>query len=229
MSVMDIRLKPAILDHYDLPDILYPISLSEFNAALFRDGDWPLASMLRQLQERSRVGDAAWLRLEPAMDRLAQILAPDDQQPVLAATGAEWWIKVGPVDLDDPIVTIQREDKLIAAISATAGGRLRVSAYRPLDAKSLSYLTRLSTKPHGEHGVRTRENNWEYALDCSAGNGNFYAFMRGEAHLSYWEFGIGYMADGTIDAHWQAMNSLAHRLPAVVVAELVVYHSYAPA
>ena len=29
-----------------------------------------------------------------------------------------------------------------------------------------------------------RENNWEYALDCSAGNGNYYAADRGEAYLA---------------------------------------------
>jgi hypothetical protein len=49
-----------------------------------------------------------------------------------------------------------------------------------------------------------RPNNFEYAKDCSAGMGNTYAFKRGEAHLSYWEFGIGLdreenQVDGWID------------------------------
>ena len=176
---MDIRLKTATLAQYDLPDILYPVSLANFGAALSADGNLPFAPILYQLQVRSRAGDADWQNLEPAMERLAQILAPDDPRPVLSATAQEWWLEVGPVDLDGPIVTIQRGDKLIAAISATDGGRLRVATYRPLDAKSAKYLTELSLKPHPEHGVCMRENNWEYALGCSAGNGNFYAFMRG--------------------------------------------------
>ena len=170
---MDIRLKAATLAQYGLPDILYPVSLADFSAALSADGNLPFAPILYQLQVRSRAGDADWQNLEPAMERLAQILAPDDPRPVLSATAQEWWLEVGPVDLDGPIVTIQRGDKLIAALTPTEGGRLRVAAHRPLDAKSTKYLIELAVKPDPEHGVCMRENNWEYALDCSAGNGNF--------------------------------------------------------
>ena len=223
---MDIRLKPATLAQYDLPDILYPVSLADFNAALSADGNLPFAPILYQLQVRSRAGDADWQSLEPAMDRLAELLAPNDPRPVLSASGEEWWVEVGPVSLDGPIVTIQRGDKLIAAMSKTDGGRLRVVAYRPLDAKSASYITGLAARPHPEHGVCMRENNWEYALDCSAGNGNFYAYMRGEAYLSYWANGIGLASDGTQDVHWWAMRDLPSRSPPLVVTELGVYYSY---
>ena len=223
---MDIRLKPATLAQYDLPDILYPVSLADFGAALSADGNLPFAPILYQLQVRSRAGDADWQNLEPAMERLAQILAPDDPRPVLSATAQEWWLEVGPVDLDGPIVTIQRGDKVIAAISATDGGRLRVATYRPLDAKSAKYLTELSLKPHPEHGVCMRENNWEYTLDCSAGNGNFYAFMRGEAYLSYWEQGLGKVSDGTVQPQWTAMKSLLSRPPSIVLAELGTYYTH---
>lgn len=229
MSVIEVRLKPAMLAHYKLPDILYPMSLTAFDAALSGDGDWPLASMLYQLQSRARGGGADWPNLEPAMDRLAQILAPDDPRPVLVATANEWWLEVGPINLDGPIVTIQRGDNLIAAIAATDDGRLRVAAYRTLDAKSAKYLADLAVKPHAEHGVCMRENNWEYALDCSAGNGNFYAFTSGEAYLSYWEGGLGQFSDGTVQMHWVAIRSLRSRSPAIVVAELGTYYSHAGA
>jgi len=36
MSVIDLRLKPATLAHYNLPNILYPISLAAFDMALCR-------------------------------------------------------------------------------------------------------------------------------------------------------------------------------------------------
>ena len=226
MSVIEVRLKSAMLTRYNLPDILYPMALTAFDAALSEDGDWPLASMLYQLQSRAREGSADWQNLEPAMDRLAQLLAPDDPRPLLAATGNEWWLEVGPVDLCGPIITIQRSDQLIAAMAPTDRGCLRIAAYRPLDAKSASYLTGLAVKPHGEHGVCMRENNWEYALDCSAGSGNFYAFMRGEAYLSNWVDGIGLVSDGTQNAHWLAMQNLSSRPPAVVVVELGIYYTF---
>jgi hypothetical protein len=229
MSVIDLRLKPATLAHYNLPDILYPISLAAFDMALSGDGELPFASMLNQLQMRSKDGAADWQSLEPAMDRLAELLAPNDPRPVLSASGEEWWVEVGPVKLDGPIVTIQRGDKLIAAISKTDGGRLCVAAYRPLDAKSATYITGLAARPHPEHGVCMRENNWEYALDCSAGNNNFYAFAGGEAYLSYWANGIGLVSDGTQDMHWLAMRELSSRPPALVVAELGTCYSFTPA
>jgi hypothetical protein len=138
MSVIDLRLKPATLAHYNLPDIPYPISLAAFDMALSGDGELPFASMLNQLQMRSKDGAADWQSLEPAKDRLAELLAPNDPRPLLSASGEEWWVEVGPVKLDGPIVTVQRGDKLIAAMSNTDGGRLRVAAYRPLDAKRLT-------------------------------------------------------------------------------------------
>lgn len=128
MSVIDLRLKPAMLAHYDLPDITYPISLAAFDMALSGDGKLPFLWMLNQLQMRSKDGAADWQSLEPAMDRLAELLAPNDPRPVLSASGEEWWVEVGPVKLDGPIVTIQRGDKLVAALSATDGGRLSVSS-----------------------------------------------------------------------------------------------------
>ena len=226
MSVIDLRLKPATLAHYNLPDILYPMSLDTFEGTISDDGGWPFASMLFHLQQRSGKGNTNWTHLEPAMDRLAQILWPYDPRPVLSATGDDWWVELGPVDLCSKIVTIQRGESLIAAISPTTNGRLRVSTFRPLDAKSARYIINMAHKPDPEHGVYMRENNWEYALDCSAGNGNFYAFDRGEAYLSYWEHGIGLMADRTIDRHWFVMRHLAGRAPAFTVAELGVHYTY---
>lgn len=220
--MLELRLKPAMLARYNLPDILYPMSLESFDAALGSDAELDFGMMLYQLQMRSRDGDADWQHLEPAMDRLAQLVAPDDPRPVLSATGENWWLEVGPVDLAGPIVTVQRGELLIVAMAATEGGRLRVASYRALDAKSATYLLHLGIKPHPEHGVCMRENNWEYALDCSAGSGNFYAAERGEAHLSYWQRGIGNVADGTQDQHWLVMNDLTSRTASVTVAELGV-------
>jgi hypothetical protein len=165
------------------------------------------------------------LTLEPALDRLAELIAPADHRPVINAAGDSWWLEIGPVALDGPIVTIQRGDQLIAAIGSREDGRLRVASYRPLDAKSADYLTQLSLLPHPEWGVSMRENNWEYAKDCTAGAGNYYAFERGEAHLSWWEHGIGVSNSGEINPHWRAMLSLVPRRPAKLAIELGVRYS----
>ena len=227
MPNLELRLKPEILARYSLPDILYPMSLEPFDAALGSNAELDFGLMLYQLQVRSRDGGADWQLLEPAMDQLAQLVAPQDPRTVLSATGDNWWLEVGPVDLDGPIVTVQRGDLLIAAMAATEEGRLRVASYRPLDGKSANYLLSLGLKPYLEHGVCMRANNWEYALDCSAGSGNFYAAERGEAYLSYWQNGIGNIADGSQDLHWLAMKDLTSWPASLTVAELGIQYSLA--
>jgi ADP-ribosylglycohydrolase len=202
----ELHLKPETLAHYGLPDIPYPIPVTELKPALLDSGDLPLAAMLHGLQQRSRDGKAAWQQVEPAMDRLSELLAPDDARDVISAAGDHWWLEVGPVDLGGKLVTIQRGDALIAAITARDDGRLRVAVFRPLDAKSAEYLIALGHAPHPEHG-------------------NYYAADRGEAYLSYWEKGLGISWDGSDVLEWRKQLDLVARPAARVVAELGVYYT----
>lgn len=216
---------PEVLARYGLPDIDYPIVNAELKLAQDPE-ELPLAMMLHGLQAITRDGGTEWKCYEPAMNRLAELLAPDDGRAVLAAGGESWWVEIGPVNLSDKLVTVQRGDELIAAIVPRGDGRLRVAVFRPLDAKSVEYLTALGQVPHPEHGVNMRENNWQYALDCSAARGNNYACERGEAYLSYWEKGLGISWDGTEVPAWRKYMSLEARPSAQVVVELEVSRSY---
>lgn len=223
-NFVELCLKPATLALYGLPDIPYPLSVADLSVTL-DDGNLPLATMLYGLQLHSRDGETEWQQIEPAMDRLAELLAPDDAHDVLSAAGDHWWLEVGPVDLDAKLVTIQRGGALVAAITAREDGRLRVAAFRPMDAKSAGYLIGLGQVPHPEHGVCMRENNWEYALDCSAGRGNYYAADRGEAYLSCWEKGLGISWDDSEVHEWRKQLDLIPRPAIRVVTELGVYYS----
>ncbi len=224
---IELRIKPHVLSRYDLPDIPYPVSIETINSALEADGELPLAAMLHGLQQLSSKGDTDWLSLEPAMDRLAALLAPDDDdRDVISAAGEEWWIEIGPVDINGKIVTVQRQDKLIAAISSREDGRLRVMAFRQLDAKSADYIIGLSRIPHPKYGVQMRENNWEFACDSAAGMGNNYAYERGEAYLSFWEKGLGKSSDGKILPDWFEQKNLNVRLPAHVATEIGICYAF---
>jgi len=123
----ELHLKPETLARYGLPDILYPIPAADLKSTLLDNGDLPLAAMLHGLQQRSRDGQAEWQQLEPAMDRLGELMAPDDARDVISAAGDHWWLEVGPVELGGKLVTIQRGDALIAAITAAVS--LELSAY----------------------------------------------------------------------------------------------------
>ena len=186
-------------------------------------GDVALASLLYGLQQTASHGGSHWQSLDAAMRRLAELLAPMDDRTVVIAAGDNWWLEIGPVDLNQKIITVQRGDVLVAAIAPRDDGRLRASVFRPLDAKSAQYLIALSHVPDPEHGVEMRENNWEYALDSSATTGNMYAADRGEAYLSYWDKGIGISWDGGEVPEWRSQSKLVPQRPAVVASELDVH------
>lgn len=214
-----------MLDKYGLPDIAYPVPMAELKSALPDEGELPLAVILHGLQQKSRDGNADWQQMTPALDRLSQLLAPEDPREVIPVSGDTWWLEIGPVDLCGKLVTIQRDGVLLAAISPRADGRLRVAVFHPLDGKSAESLISLGQVPHPEHGVCMRENNWEYALDCSAGNGNNYAADRGEAYLSFWETGLGISRDGSALPDWLQQRSQTPRPAVQVATELDVYYT----
>ena len=72
------------------------------------------------------------------------------------------------MDLNEELITIQRQDHLAAAITCSEDGRLLVAVYRPFDAGSAAVLANLGLNPSPEGGAAMRNNNWEYALDASA-------------------------------------------------------------
>lgn len=219
---VSINFKKAFLDHYNLPDIPYPIPATRIEH-LAKEGAFSFQELLYFLQEYSCCA-ADWQKIEDAMLGLTKILAPHDDPAFINANGDDWYIVCGSVELTKEIVTIQRAENLIAAIRPLPDGRLIVSAYRPLDAKSASYLLGLSIVPGPDNRVCMRENNWEYALDCSAGMGNMYASERGEAYLSYWQYGLGLGSDGEVLANWFAQRSLAPVRPTYTAIQLGIYY-----
>jgi hypothetical protein len=162
-----IRLADAFRKRYSLPDCSYPIPTTLLSQ-IKRSDDLSLELLMFGLQERSQDDSKSWKEYEPRIDRLAELIAKDEGRNEIVAIGNNWWLEIRLVDLNRKIVTIQRSDELIAALSPTSDGRLRVSAFRALDAKSLRYSISLGQVPHPEAGVCMRENNWEYALDSSA-------------------------------------------------------------
>lgn len=222
-----LHLNPTALGCYRLPDIAYPISSQALEAFNREDISVSFADMLHFLQTQSAQGHVDWRASEVARSRLAELLAPPDERAIVTAAALEWWLEIGQVDLQQPVITIQREDALISAMQSRMNGTLRVATYRPLDAVSARLLINLALRAHTTHGtVCMRADNWEYALDCAAGTGQTYAAYRKEAYLTYWPGGIGRYATGEVDAHWSQMDNAEFRPPAHVAIELGVEHAF---
>jgi hypothetical protein len=161
---------------------------------------------------------------EALLALMAKTAVPDDRE-ILSAEGDDWWLEVGPVDLEGDIVTIQRGERLIAAISPRSNGTLRASAFYPPDAKAARYLIGVSRKPGPDSMVNMRENNWEYALDSSAGMGSVYADYRGESYLSRWKFGLGVWATGEKIGVWYDQREVEPIPARLLVGALGTYYS----
>jgi len=185
-----LRLKPEALERCGLPIIPYPMPADLLNLMLDEEGELPFPFLLAGLQALTKRGDCPWREFEPAMRRLSELLVPDDDRPEVSAAGDTWWLELGDLNLASPLIAIERDGEIVAAIAKRGDGRLRATAFRPFDGKSANMLISLSLKPHPLHGVSMRENNWEFALDSASGLGNTYAAHRGEAYLTYHPDGL---------------------------------------
>lgn len=208
---MKLRWKEEMLASFDLPDIEYPFPMRSLEQAVV-SGDIQFTDMLFWIQDCCADSREDWLDYEPAMLRLSELIVPEKSPEKIIVEGDSWLLLVASVDLAKEIVTIQRGNFLVAALQDYGDGYLVASAYRPLDGKSTEYLRSLSLKPAPDGTVCMRPNNWEYALDCSAGLGNMYAAERGEAYLSYWQFGLGISNDGSKVDEWYCQRDLTSTL-----------------
>lgn len=219
-----LHLPQGMLERHGLPDHPYPVPSAWVTAEVGAECELSFGQLLFGLQLASAATGKDWERFEPAMERLAALIARELDEEVSAIATERWGLELGAVDLGGTLVTIQRDERLIAAIARRPDGGLRAAVYRPLDAKSAAYLTGLSVNPAPEGGVCMRENNWEYALDCSAGMGNHYAAHEGKAYLSYWEMGFGNFAQGGQSPIFRPSPELVPRRGAEVAVELRVHY-----
>jgi hypothetical protein len=221
-SMIELHPTPDALDGLGLPAIPYPVALPAFQAAVANDGELPLADMLHGLQLRAAAPGADWQRMEPAMARLAELLASDDPRECITAAGGDWWIEVGPVDLEaGGIVTLQRGQTLLAAIAPREDGRLRVAAYRPLDGRALEIMQALAKMPEPAPDATDRPTCWQRARAASTrGLGHDPGQQDDLTGLSWWSAGLGIGHDGGELPDWRAQAALVPRRPACVVAEI---------
>lgn len=228
-NFIEMHWKAEWLREYGLPDIGYPVPTDALEEILSSKGQISFAQILYWLQEFSAEQKEGWQELEPAMKRLAEMLAPDDDQEVIAVQGDTWFLELGHIDLNSMIIAIQRNDVLLAVIAPRQDYRLRLEAYHPLDAKTIDYILGLSIHPDPEHGVCMRPNNWEYALDqASHPVSAFYACERGESYLSLWEYGLGLKEDGTSIESFISQNRKKPLAPNIVATQIGIYYELCP-
>ena len=220
----ELHLKKESLDAYSLPDIGYPVPVSQFDSLSQIGGKIDLKALLFWLQEYSALHSDKWINLETAIFRLALLLAPEDRRRRIRVYGDNWFLICSAIDLNQTIITIQRQDHLIAAMSPLGNGQLCVCSYRPLDAKSARYLINLSINPSSDN----QKGRWESAIERLVGEENNRADERGEAYLMFWEFGLGVNSDNNCVAPWFDWRESAAIPNNLSATQLGVCYEYSP-
>lgn len=216
----------AALIQFGLKEIQYPVPSTQLPRIISSD-EIHHHLLLLWLQLYSSVSPEEWKDLEDAMLALINLIGGDDQHSTANVAGDTWSFKAASVDLTKEVVTIQRKEHLLAAIMGAPKGGVIISHYRPLDAKSIRYILGMTLNPNPDGSVCMRPNNFEYAKDCSAGMGNTYAFMRGEAHLSYWEHGIGLDQERKPVEGWSEQRALEPLSAHALAVQIGNYYQYA--
>jgi hypothetical protein len=216
-----------MMKSYGLPTIGFPAPHAAIKAAISGQLEIGFEELLYWLQRFTEIDTVQWRDYAPAMTRLAELITSEPAMAVVAIEGETFWLELGEVDLlRGDIVTIQRGEGLIGAFQKRENGALRFAAYQPLDAKAIRYATGLALKPSSDGTVCMRPDNWEYALDCSAGNGNFYAADSGACYLSRWEFGLGISSDGSRVMGWCTEREKSPQEPGFVATQIEVHRRF---
>lgn len=224
-QMIELHPRADALDMLGLPSIPYPVALPAFQAAVANDGELPLADMLHGLQLRAAEA-ADWQRLEPAMTRLAELLAAEDARETVSTRGDDWWLEIGPVDLDGELIALQRGHSLLAALVDRGDGRLRVAAWHPLDAHAMELLTALAVVPAARDDLGDPPSSWQRAREAAVGcchddrPGD-----QGRSLLSYWCDGIAADGDG-VPPEWRGQAAQPPRRPACVAAEIETWQLF---
>ena len=214
--------KPEFLAKWGLPFIEYPILQTAFESAIEKqDHKLDFGNMLYWLQEYSALLDKGWEKLEPAILKLAELIAPEDVDQIAHIHTPDFYINAQKRDLSLELIGIHRGNQVLAIIRPVPEQKIGIMVFHALDAKAIRYLMNLARHPHPEHGVCMRENNWEYALDqAGLGGASMYASMRGESYLAYWENGLGVKHNGEIDSGLKHYHTKEQIMPNVVSAQI---------
>lgn len=222
-----IKLKQKVLEEKGLPDIEYPVQTAFIEDALSSDGNFDSKQLLLGLINYSASIKNEWNELETAILRLSQIVIPGSDDTSGNIHTPDFYIKIQPNELNLEIITILRQDKLLAAIRPTDNNKISITTFHALDGNTIQILIELARHPDPIYGVGMRENNWEYALDMAAPKASsMYASERGESYLSYWKYGLGILPDGTIDSDFEKYYSMKPIRPNIVAAQIGTYYEY---
>lgn len=141
MQFTELNLSPETLSRLGLPDIPYEVPTVYFEYVGIDPENPSLAAMLFSLQKRAANGMANWLKIAPAMDALVLALFQQSSDYMLATDQPGFTIQFAKIDLNDDVIAIQRQDRIVGALAQAGGGRVKCELFHPPCARTIETLT----------------------------------------------------------------------------------------
>ncbi len=213
MQFTELNLSPETLSRLGLPDIPYEVPTVYFEYVGIDPENPSLAAMLFSLQKRAANGMANWLKIAPAMDALVLALFQQSSDYMLATDQPGFTIQFAKIDLNDDVIAIQRQDRIVGALAQAGGGRVKCELFHPPCARTIETLIGLSHNADTDGQFPCYGTPWDCALDTAAGNGQVYAAMEGVTYIAPWRHGIGFGPDKRPVEEWLKAREEASSWP----------------
>lgn len=162
--------KPGPLKRGRSSDALHLVLAVSLQSTLFDSGVLLPALPGRRKQERKRHGEAYGQSIHAAMNRLAELFAPDDSCEIMSAADDPWALEIGLGDCRAAGAKIRRRDTRAAAFLVRNDSGTRAAGGRPLGPSGATHLIGSGQAPAAEHGVCRPDSRREHVLDCSTGD-----------------------------------------------------------
>ncbi|MFN5823062.1 MAG: hypothetical protein ACK44T_03445, partial [Sphingomonadales bacterium] len=227
MNFAEIYLPQSMLTSLGLPDIPYEVpKLYLDHVGIDLDAP-PLAAMLFALQKRAEDGKADWLKLAPAMDALVMALFNQGGAPMVTIERADFTIMLDEIDLDENVIAIQRQGRIIAVLAQAEHGRVKAQLFHPPCARTIEMLIGFSRNADANGTLPYHGSPWNSVENAAAGNGQTYAFMDGRTYLAPWSFGVGLGWDQQPIDEWVYARSMLKPWPDGPATGAIAIHAFA--
>lgn len=207
-ELVGLHFKPDALQNLGLPDREFYIPKEALFASVSDQGILPPELLLHGLQLKLGNNDIDPKELHSAIFALFEVLHELELENETGSEGNNWSLVYGEIDLArDEIVTIQRQDRLLAAFRQQ-GANLIMCGYEPLDDRALSIIKGVCMDYDGMAKEKIAENKLKYAAHRADSFGQMYSADAGASYLSYWQHGLGKSSTGEKIDTWIAQTGL---------------------
>jgi ADP-ribosylglycohydrolase len=224
-KLVALTFKTEALDTWQLPDQEYYLPHEALLAGLDEKGLLPPELLLHGLQCKLTENDVAPKFLYPAIFALFETFYEAELENEDGTEGDNWSVKYGDINLaTEEIVTIQRQDRLLAAFKQD-GPNLVMCAYEPLDDSALSKVKGICEDVDKMAKETVTDKKLQYAANRSNSFGQMYAADAGRSYVSYWQNGLGISNDGALLEPWiQQINLVA--IPSMHIGTQLQVHEF---